>query len=239
MLKKILSRCALFSALLQGTCNCFPPARLLVSRCSELSEVSDHDKADASMTPSSSKEALGRSSKHLLEPEEEPLRRTQLVRCNEASYRRSRTPSNAGGGASGTHTVLRTAVRQEPSKIEELNRNSFLRFRNEWVRTRAREIQRAGGISFTTCSEDKASITALNEFYMSRVFDGFTAEHGVEKELEIAMLQGSCEFGRFPKMRPRLRSFRCAESFAARKAAESLIRLAADAQCPEPDWSEE
>ena len=202
MLKKILSRCALFSALLQGTCNCFPPARLLVSRCSELSEISDHDKADASMTPSSSKEALGRSSKHLFDPEEEPLRRTQLVRCNEASYRPSRTPSNAGGGAPGTHTVLRTAVRQEPSKIEELNRDSFLRFRNEWVRTRAREIQRAGSISFKTCSEDTASITALNEFYMSRAFEGFMAEHGVEEELEIAMLQGSCEFGRFPKDAP-------------------------------------
>ena len=133
---------------------------------------------------------------------------------------------------------MRTAVRQEPSKIEEPNRDSFLRFRNEWVRTRAREIQRAGSISFTTCSEDTASITALNEFYRSRVLDGFTAERGVEKELDIAMLEGHSNSDASPKMRPRLRSFRCAESFAARKAAESFNTTCRRRAMPESDWSE-
>ena len=151
------------------------------------------------MNPNTSIETLGRNSEHLVELEEEQLRDTHLVACHEASYRPSRTPSKAGGRAHGTQTVQRTEVQQAPSRIEERSRDSFLRFRDEWVRNRARDIRQAGSISFNTCSEDTASITALNEFYRWRVFDGFEAEHRDEKELEIAMMQGSRDFGSFPK----------------------------------------
>ena len=150
------------------------------------------------MTPNTS-EALGRNSKHLVELEEEQLRDMHLVECHEASYRPSQTPSKASGGAHGTQTVQRTEVQQAPSRIEERSRDGFLRFRDEWVRNRARDIRQAGSISFKTCSEDTASITALNEFYKWRVFDGLKAEHREEKELEIVMMQGSRDFGRFPK----------------------------------------
>ena len=143
------------------------------------------------MTRNTSIEALRRNSEHLVELEEEQLRDTHLVECHEASYRRSRRPSNTGSGAHGTQTVQRTEVQQAPSRIEELNRDSFLRFRDEWVKNRARDIRQAGSVSFKTCSEDTASITALNEFYRWRVFDGFKAEHRAEKELEIGMMQGS------------------------------------------------
>src|SRR5260370_5598789 len=151
------------------------------------------------MTPNTSIKALGRNFEHLVELEEEQLRDAHLVECHEASYRPSRTPSKAGGGAHGTQTVQPTDVQQAPSRIEERNRDSFLQFRDEWVRNRARDIRQAGSISFNTCSEDTASITALNEFYRSRVFGGFEAEHRDEKELEIAMMQGSRDFGSFPK----------------------------------------
>src|SRR6266567_5504629 len=151
------------------------------------------------MTPNTSIEALGRNSEYLAELEEGQLRDTHLVAWHEASYRSSRTPSKAGG-AHGTPTVQRTEVQRAPSRIEELNRDSFLRFRDEWVRNRARDIQQAGSISFHTCSEDTASITALNEFYRWRVFDGFKAEHHDEKELEVGMMQGSRDFGSFPKV---------------------------------------
>jgi hypothetical protein len=151
------------------------------------------------MTPNTSIEALGRNSEHLVGLEEGQLRDTHLVACHEASYRSSRTPSNAGGGAHGTQTIQRTKAQQAPSRIEELNRDSFLRFRDDWVRNRARDIQQAGSISFHTCSEDTASITALNEFYRWRVFDGFKAEHHDEKESEIGMMPGSRDFGSFPK----------------------------------------
>ena len=154
--------------------------------------------ADGSMTPNSSIEALGRNSEHLVELEEQ-LRRTHPVECNEASYRPSRTPSKAGSGAHGTQTVQRTEVQQAPSRIEERSRDSFLRFRDEWVRSRAWDIRQAGDTSFNTCSEDTASITALNEFYRCRVFDGFKAEHRDEKELEIGMMRNSHDFGSFPK----------------------------------------
>ena len=151
------------------------------------------------MTPNTSIKALGRNSEYLAELEEGQLRDTHLVAWHEASYRSSRTPSKAGGGAHGTQTVQRTEVQQAPSRIEELNRDSFLRFRDEWVRNRARDIRQAGSISFKTCSEDTASITALNEFYRWRIFDGFNAEYRDEKELEIGMMQGSRDFGSFHK----------------------------------------
>lgn len=151
------------------------------------------------MTPNTSIEALGRNSEHLVELGEEQLRDTHLVECQEASYRPSRTPSKAGGGAHGTQTVQRTEVQQTPSRIEERSRDSFLRFRDEWVKNRARDIRQAGSVSFNTCSEDTASITALNEFYKWRVFDGFKAEHRDEKELKIGMMQGSRDFESFPK----------------------------------------
>jgi hypothetical protein len=145
--------------------------------------------ADASMTPNTSLQALGRNSEHLVELEEEQLRDMHLVECYEASYRPSRTPSRISDGAHGTQTVQRTEA-QVPSRIEEASRDSFLRFRDEWVRNRARDIQQGGSISFHTCSEDTASITALNEFYRWRAFDGFKAERHYEKELEIGMMQG-------------------------------------------------
>ena len=151
------------------------------------------------MTLNSSIEALGRNSKHLVELEEEQLQHTHSVECHESSYRPSRTPSKAGGGAHGTQTVQRTEVQQAPSRFEELSRDSFLRFRDEWVRSRAWDIRQAGDISFNTCSEDTASITALNEFYRWRVFDGFNAEHRDEKELEIGVMRDSRDFGSFPK----------------------------------------
>jgi hypothetical protein len=138
------------------------------------------------MTPNTSIEALSGNFEHRFELEEEQFRDTHLVECHGASYRPS-------------PTVQRTDVQQGPSRIEERSKFSFLRFRDEWVRNRAREIQRAESISFSTCSEDTASITALNEFYRWRVFDGFKAEHRDEKELKIGMIQGSRAFGRFPK----------------------------------------
>lgn len=137
------------------------------------------------MTLNTSIEAFGRSSEHLVELDDEQLRDTHLVECNGASYPSLRRPSHAGCGAHGTQNGLRTEVQQAPSRIEELNRDSLLRFRDEWVRNRARDIRQAGSLSFNTCSEDTASITALNEFYRWRVFDRFTAEHRAENELKL------------------------------------------------------
>jgi len=151
------------------------------------------------MTPNTSIKALGRNSEYLVELDEEQLRDTHLVECHEASYRPSRTPSKTDGRAHGTQTIHRTEVQQAPSRIEDRSRDSFLRFRDELVRNRARDIRQAGSISFNTCSEDTASITALNEFYRWRVFDGFEAEHHDRKELEITMMQGSRDSGSFPK----------------------------------------
>ena len=151
------------------------------------------------MTHNTSIEALGRNSEHLVEFEEEQLRDTHLVERHETSYRPLRTPSKAGGGAHGTQTIQRTEVQQAPSRNEERTRDSFLRFRDEWVRNRARDIQLAGGISFRTCSEDTASITALNEFYRWRVFDEFQTEHRDEKEVKIGMMQDPCDFGSLPR----------------------------------------
>ena len=151
------------------------------------------------MTPNTSIDAPSRNSEYLVELEEDLLRDTHLVECHEASYRPLRMPSKAGGGAHGAQTVQRTELQQAPSRIEERDRDSFLQFRDEWVRNRARDIRQAGSISFNTCSEDTASITALNEFYRWRVFDGLKAEHRGEKELETEMMQRSADFGSFPK----------------------------------------
>jgi hypothetical protein len=151
------------------------------------------------MTPNTSIVAFGRNSKHPVDLEEEELRDTHLGEYYEASYRPSRPPSKVGGGTQGTQTVQRTEVQQAPSRIEERNRDSFLRFRDEWVRNRARDIRQERSISFNTCSEDTASITALNEFYRWRVFEGFIPEDSDEKKVEIVMMKGSRDFGRFPK----------------------------------------
>ena len=151
------------------------------------------------MTPNPSIEALGRNSEHLVELQEDRLQDTHLVECHEASYPPSRRFSKGGVGSHGPQTVQRTEAQEAPSRTEERSRDSFLRFRDEWVRNRARDIQQAGSISFRTCSEDTASITALNEFYRWRVFDGFKAEHRAEKEVEIGMLRGSGDFGSFRK----------------------------------------
>lgn len=159
------------------------------------------------MTHNTSIEALGRNPEHLVELDEEPLRNTHLVESHEASYRPWRAPSMAGNGAHGTLTLQQTGAQLEPGKIDELNRDMFLRFRDGWVRKRAQEIQRAGSISFKTCSEDTASITALNEFYRLRIFEGFKAESREEDEIEIGMLQASCETGSFPKDVPAPKRF--------------------------------
>jgi hypothetical protein len=151
------------------------------------------------MTPNTSLETPGRKSEHLGELEEKQQRETNLFECHEAWYRPSRTPFEAGGGENSAQTAQRTEVLRAPSMIDDRSRDSFLRFRDEWVRNRARDIRHTRIISFNTCSEDTASITALNEFYRRRVFDGFKAEVCDEKESEIGMMQGSRNFGSLPK----------------------------------------
>src|SRR5579859_3818769 len=151
------------------------------------------------MTQNSSLAALGCNIEHLVELDEEQLREAHLIERHEASYRPSRTFFKADGGAHGTQTVLPTEVDQAPSRIEEWSRDSFLRFRDEWVRNRAREVRQAGSISFNTCSEDTASITALNEFYRWRVFDGYEEEHRAEEELKIGTMRGSRHLESFPE----------------------------------------
>jgi hypothetical protein len=151
------------------------------------------------MTPNTSIETLGSKSEHFGELEKKLQRDTNLFECHEALYRPSRTPFEAGGGENGAHTTQRTEVIQAPSMIDERSRDSFLGFRDEWVRNRARDIRQTRSISFNPCSEDTASITALNEFYRWRVFDGFKAEDRDEKESEIGMMQGSRSFGSLPK----------------------------------------
>ena len=190
------SQCVL---LITGTCNCFASVRLLLSRCSDLSQFSDHDRNRWSMTPNTSIVPIGGNSEHLVEFDDEQQRAAHLAECHEASHRPSRTSFKADGRAHGTQAVLRTEVKQERGRIEEWSGDSFLRFRDEWVRNRAREVRQAGSISFNTCSEDTASITALNEFYRWRVFDGFKAEHRDGKELEIEMMRDSRDLESFPE----------------------------------------
>jgi hypothetical protein len=151
------------------------------------------------MTPNSSVVALGYNAEPLVEFDEEQLREAHLVERHEASYRPSLTSLKADGGARGTETVLRTEVKQASGRIEERSRDSLLRFRDEWVRNRARELRQAGTISFNTCSEDTASITALNEFYRWRAFDGHKETHRDEKEMKIGMMRSSCDLEIFPE----------------------------------------
>ena len=151
------------------------------------------------MTPNSSVVALGYNAEHLVEFDEEQLREAHLIERHEASHRHSLTSLKADGEALGTETVLRTEVKQAPSRIEEQSRDSLLRFRDEWVRNRARELRQAGSISFNICSEDAASITALNEFYRWRAFDGYKEAHRDEKELKIGMMRGSPDLESFPE----------------------------------------
>lgn len=218
-----------------GTCNCFAGARLLVSRCSDLLQFFGHDRNRWSMTPN----ALGSNLELLIELEEERLRDSHLVECHEASYRPSRTPSKAGSGVHGTKRVQQTGVQQAPSRIEDLNRDSFLRFRDLWVRNRALDIQRTGSISFHTCSDDTASIAALNEFYRWRIFDGFKAEHRDEKEVEIEMMQGSRDFGSVPKEVASAEKLHMCRIGCRERGRRVFRKLAADAQNPKSDWSEE
>lgn len=151
------------------------------------------------MTPNSSVVALGYNAEHLVEFDEEQPREAHLVERHEASYRPSLTSLKADGGARGTETVLRTEVKQASGRIEERSRDSLLRFRDEWVRNRARELRQAGTISFNTCSEDTASITALNEFYRWRAFDGHKETHRDEKEMKIGMMRSLCDLEIFPE----------------------------------------
>lgn len=148
------------------------------------------------MTSNPSVVLLSYDAEHRLEFDDERLRDAHLVERQEASDRPSRTPSKAGGGAHDPQSVQRTEVQQGPSRIED--RDSFLQFRDEWVRNRARDIRQAGSFYFNTCSEDTASITALNEFYKWRVFDGFKAEHRGEKELKIGMMRSLRDLESFP-----------------------------------------
>jgi hypothetical protein len=152
------------------------------------------------MTLSSSIRAIGRGNfQDFLELEEENLRDSYLVEFHEASYRRLQAISKAGSGAHGTQTVQRAEVQRTPNRIEEWSTDSLLRFRDEWVRNRARDIRQAASISFNACSEDTASVTALNEFYRWRVFDRLKAEHRNEKELEIRKIQVPRDSWSFPK----------------------------------------
>jgi hypothetical protein len=112
------------------------------------------------------------------------------------TFRNSPITTEADGSVTPDTSI---DVQQAPGRIEERSRDGFLRFRDEWVRNRARDIRQAGSVSFNTCSEDTASITALNEFYRWRVFDRLKAEHHDEKELEIGMIEGSRDFGSFLK----------------------------------------
>jgi hypothetical protein len=149
------------------------------------------------MTPNPSVVALSYDVEHLLEFDDERLRDAHLVERQEASDRPSRTPSKAGGEAHGPQSVQRKEVQQGPSRIED--RDSFLQFRDDWVRNRARDIRRAGNLYFNTCSEDTASITALNEFYRWRAFDGYKEAHRDEKELKIGMMRGSRDLETLPE----------------------------------------
>ena len=105
---------------------------------------------------------------------------------------------NASRGADGTQAVQRSDGHQTPGRVEEWRTDRLLQFRDEWVRNRARDIQHAASISFNTCSEDTASITALNEFYRLRIFDRLKTEHCEKKELEGGTIQGQSDFGSSP-----------------------------------------
>ena len=97
--------------------------------------------ADGSMTLSSSVQAIGRYSRDFPECEEEKLRDSHLVECHEVT-------SKAGCEAHGTKALQRPDAQQTPNGIEERSRDSFLQFRDEWVRNRARNILHAASVSF-------------------------------------------------------------------------------------------
>ena len=67
---------------------------------------------------------------------------------------------------------IRAVVQPMPGRIEEWSADRLLQFRDEWVRNRARDIRLAETTSFKSCSEDTASVKALNEFYRWRIVDG-------------------------------------------------------------------
>jgi hypothetical protein len=150
------------------------------------------------MTLSSSIQAIGRNSQDFLELEEENLRDSFLLECHEASCRRPEALSKADCRAPDTQTV-QLAEQPTAGRIDERSRDNLLRFRDEWVKNRSRNILHAASVSFNPCSEDTASITALNEFYRWRVFGRFEAEQQDEKELEAGMLQSPPGFGNLPK----------------------------------------
>jgi hypothetical protein len=88
----------------------------------------------------------------------------------------------------GAHTAQTVQVNgtQAAGKIGQSDADGLLRFRDEWVKNRARDIRRAASVSFNACSEDTASITAMNEFYRLRVFDGFIADEISPKDVVVA-----------------------------------------------------
>lgn len=70
---------------------------------------------------------------------------------------------------------IRAEVPRTPDWIEEWSADRLLRFRDEWVRNRARDIRQEVSNSFKFCSEDTASVTALNEFYRLRIVEGYAS----------------------------------------------------------------
>jgi hypothetical protein len=156
--------------------------------------------AGESMAPNTSIVSLGCKADYLVEVDDEQPRDTHLIERHEASYRSSRSSFKADDGAHVTQTILRTEGQQGPSRIDEETRDRVLRFRDDWVRNRAWQIRQAGSSSFHTCSEDTASITALNEFYRWRVFESFMAEQHRDKRVSgIGIMQGPRNIGSFPK----------------------------------------
>ena len=129
--------------------------------------------AEVSMILCSSIQAIGRNSQEFLE-------------------------SIADCGAHEKQTVQPAEGQETPCRIEDLGKDSFLRFRDKWVMNRARNILRGASASFNACSEDAASITALNEFYRWRAFDGVKADRD-GKQLEIGKIQGPHDSGSYPE----------------------------------------
>ncbi len=70
---------------------------------------------------------------------------------------------------------IRAEVPRTPDWIEGWSADRLLRFRDEWVRNRAREIRQGESASFKSCSGDTASVTALNEFYRWRIVEDYAS----------------------------------------------------------------
>lgn len=144
-------------------------------------------------------ESIGRGFQESLTLEDEMLRGSYPVKCHEeALHRRPMALCTAGCQRRDTQATER--AREEASgRSDEGYQDSLLQFRDAWVRNRARDIRQAGRISFETCSEDTASIRALNEFYMLGVVDRFNAENCDNQESEPKAAEGLRYLGSSPK----------------------------------------